>query len=70
MGGPVPFRIPHLEGRRVNPDKGYRVAATNWDEKRPGLDGIFVNGIWEGDIYSNGVEEDTILRQWTPWSLR
>lgn len=58
MGGPVPFRIPQLEARRVYPDKGYRVAAADWNKKGSGLDGIFVNGAWEGDIYSNGVEED------------
>jgi hypothetical protein len=58
MGAPVPFSLPKLEARRVHPDKGNCVATTAWDKKGSGLDGIFVNGIWEGNIYTNGVEED------------
>jgi hypothetical protein len=58
MGGPVPFRIPQLKERRICSDKGYRVAAVNWDGTGSGLDGIFVDGVWEGDVYSNGVAED------------
>lgn len=59
MGGPVPFSIPRLDARRIDPGKGYCVAAANWDGKGSGLDGIFVDGVWEGNIYSNGVEEDS-----------
>lgn len=58
MGGPIPFRIPQLPARRVHPDRGFRVAARDWGGKGSGLDGIFVDGVWEGDVYSNGVAED------------
>lgn len=57
-GAPIPFRIPQLPARRIHPDRGYCVAASDWDGNGPGLDGIFVDGIWEGDIYSNGIHED------------
>lgn len=56
-GAPVPFRFPNLPHRRIHPDKGFRVAAVDWDGKGSGLDGIFVDGIWEGHVYTNGIGE-------------
>lgn len=58
MGGAVPFCLPQLKARRIHPEKRFCVASANWDKEGAGLDGIFVDGVWEGDIYSNGVAED------------
>lgn len=57
LGAPVPFPLPRLDARRIHPDDGYAVAAANWDGIGSGLDGVFVDGVWEGHIYSNGIEE-------------
>jgi len=56
-GAPIPFELPQLPARRIHPDDGYAVAATNWDRTGSGLAGIFVDGVWEGHLYSNGIEE-------------
>jgi hypothetical protein len=53
---PVPFKIPSLTARSIIADKGYAVAVPlpiNGAE----LQGVFINGHWEGHVYSNGVEE-------------
>jgi hypothetical protein len=54
----IPFPIPRLEKRRIHPDKGFAIAARHWDGDASGLDGIFVDGVWEGHMYSNGVAEE------------
>lgn len=58
MGAPVPFRIPQIQSRRIHSDKGFAVAAPDWHENGAGLAGIFIDGVWEGHVYSNSVEED------------
>lgn len=58
LGAPVPFSLPRLEARRIHPNDGYAVAAANWDGVGSGLDGVFVDGVWEGHIYANGIAED------------
>jgi hypothetical protein len=58
QGVPIAFALPRLSKRRVHPDKGFAVAASNWDGVGSGLDGVFVDGAWEGHIYTNGIEED------------
>jgi len=57
-GAPIPFALPRLLARRIHPDEGYAVTTSNWDGEGSGLSGIFVKGVWEGHVYSNGVEED------------
>ena len=57
-GAPIPFRIPQLTARRIHPAKGYCVAASGWNGIGSGLDGIFVDDVWEGHVYSNGIHED------------
>lgn len=58
LGAPVPFSLPRFKARRIHPDDGYAVAAANWDGVGSGLDGVFVDGVWEGHIYANGIDED------------
>lgn len=58
QGAPIPFALPRLLARRIHPDEGYAVATSNWDGQGSGLSGIFVKGVWEGHVYSNGIEED------------
>lgn len=57
-GVPLTFALPRLPKRRIHPDKGFAAAASNWDGEGSGLDGVFVDGAWEGHIYSNGVSEE------------
>lgn len=57
-GAPIPFTLPQLPARRIHPDEGYAVATSNWDGEGSGLSGIFVKGVWEGHVYSNGMDED------------
>lgn len=58
QGAPIPFELPRLPARRIHPDDGFAVATSGWDGSGSGLSGIFVKGVWEGHLYSNGVEED------------
>jgi hypothetical protein len=58
LGAPVPFSLPRLKARRIRPDDGYAVASANWDGIGAGLDGVFVDGVWEGHIYTNGIDEN------------
>ncbi|MBX5210791.1 hypothetical protein [Rhizobium sp. NZLR11] len=53
----VPFPLPELPKRRLHPDDGYLSVVSS---KTGGftLGGQFVGGLWEGHLYSNGVEED------------
>jgi hypothetical protein len=53
---PVPFKMPILEARNIIADKGYAVAVPLPDDGAE-LQGVFVNGRWEGHVYTNGVEE-------------
>lgn len=58
MGSPIPFSLPSLPKRRVHPDSGFAVVAPREEGHPSGLDGIFVDGVWEGHVYTNGVAED------------
>lgn len=55
---PFPFELPRLQAQRIHPEKGYAVAASNWDGEGSDLTAIFINGVWEGHLYSNGIEGD------------
>jgi hypothetical protein len=57
MDAPIPFNLPSLPKRRVHPDSGFAVAASHEVGHASGLDGIFVDGVWEGHVYTNGVPE-------------
>ncbi len=56
QGIPVPFHLPELPKRRLNPKEGYLsvVALPNGEFT---IGGQFVDGVWEGHLYSNGSEE-------------
>jgi hypothetical protein len=53
---PVPFRIPRLKCRLFIADKGYMKAIQL--ESRTEQRGIFIDGIWTGHVYTNGVAEN------------
>jgi hypothetical protein len=53
---PVPFRIPRLRCRMFIADKGYVKAVQLAD--RAELRGIFIDGVWDGHVYTNGIAED------------
>ena len=57
-GVPIAFPLPRLPNRRVHADDGFFVAASNWDETGSGFDGVLVDGVWQGHIYTNGIDED------------
>ena len=54
---PVPFELPELPKRRLHPDDGFRVVVTKKATGELALGGHFVNGTWEGHLYSNGIHE-------------
>lgn len=58
-GQPVPFELPELSelpNRRIDSDSKYRaILMKAGGECRMG--GKFVDGIWEGDLYTNGCPE-------------
>lgn len=56
-GTPVPFHLPDLPKRRLASNEGY-LSVLNTGTGEFTLGGQFVNGVWEGHLYSNGVEED------------
>lgn len=58
MDAPIPFNLPSLPKRRVHPDTGFAVAAGYEEGHASGLAGIFVDGVWEGHVYTNGVPEE------------
>jgi len=51
LGGTLVFNLPSLSNRICHPDKSYVCAIDG--ERR----GIFKEGQWQGDVYSNGVSE-------------
>jgi len=55
---PIAFPLPKLLKRRVHSDDGFFIAASNWDGTGSGFDGVLVDGVWQGHIYTNGVDED------------
>lgn len=57
-GVPIAFPLPRLPKRRVHADDGFFVAASNWNGTGSGFDGVLVDGVWQGHIYSNGIDED------------
>ena len=57
-GVPIAFPLPRLPNRRVHADDGFFVAASNWDGTGSGFDGVLVDGVWQGHIYTNGIDED------------
>jgi hypothetical protein len=52
---PIPFALPELPRRRIASDKQYR--AVLMMEGRPALGGKFIDGLWQGHLYSNGCPE-------------
>ncbi|HEK0625598.1 hypothetical protein AAAA28_20400 [Providencia stuartii] len=48
----LPFNPPEMENRRCNPDAKYVRADEN------GLFSIFIDGVWYGHLYSNGISEN------------
>jgi hypothetical protein len=57
-GVPIAFPLPKLPKRRVHGDPGFFVAASNWNGTGSGLDGVLVDGVWQGHVYTNGIEEE------------
>ncbi len=57
MGKPFGFLLPELPRRRIQSDATYLAAilAPGGEIK---LGGHFVDGVWQGHLYSNGIEED------------
>lgn len=53
---PISFQIPRLPKRLVHTKPHYLVAASTENDIQ--LNGIFIEGVWESDIYSNGVAEE------------
>lgn len=50
--GTLVFSLPSLQNRSCHADKGYARAVDGE------LRGCFVDGMWLGDVYSNGIAED------------
>lgn len=53
----VTFRLPQLPARRVHADEGYGVGASDGRGGDLRTDGLFMEGVWQGHIYSNGCAE-------------
>ena len=51
-GSNLTFKLPELQKRLFISEKEYRTAGSE------GLLGMFVNGHWKGDVYTNGIEEN------------
>lgn len=57
LGASVPFPLPELPKRRVASDDGY--LSVLWNEKGGVTHGgQFIDGVWKGHLYTNGIEED------------
>jgi hypothetical protein len=54
---PIPFEFPELRKRRLHPDEGYLSIVTSKKSGELVIGGHFVDGVWEGHLYSNGIEE-------------
>lgn len=53
---PIAFEIPNLKNRFFRQQAGYRMAVPLGDDKVE-LRGIFKDGIWHSDFYTNGISE-------------
>lgn len=56
---PVPFAFPNLPKRRLHPDEGYLAVVQRAGSGELGIGGQFLDGIWEGHLYSNGIDEES-----------
>ena len=58
QGNPVPFAFPQLPKRRLHPDEPYLSVVQQPGGNGYAIGGHFVNGTFEGHLYSNGIEEE------------
>ncbi|MFV8598624.1 type II toxin-antitoxin system RelB/DinJ family antitoxin [Ralstonia pseudosolanacearum] len=54
---PVVFQFPELPQRRFSPDPEYGAAVLP-PNGAPFIGGHFMDGVWRGHVYSNGIAED------------
>lgn len=47
----VSFKLPEIENRLCHPERGYLQV------DKDGISGVFIDGVWYGDLYSNGIAE-------------
>lgn len=55
---PISFALPELKLRRLASDKDYGTVVGLPDFSGYTSGGIFLNGVWRGHLYSNGIPED------------
>ena len=57
-GKPIPFEFPKLPQRRIHPDDEFIAVVRNTGSDALELGGQFVKGVFQGHLYSNGIDEE------------